>query len=282
MQVLNANLNEQLATLIARCSTECGFTVAYTVQDLESGLVISNDADVPIPSASLIKLFIFATFLSRASADHTLPFTTVTITSHDVVLGSGIIKGLPLPQVMTVAELCQLMIQQSDNTAANILIRLLSFPGINATAKVMGADRTVLNRYMMAPYGNANDNFTCCADIAKFYRLLMKSSIPGANLEWSEWALRTIKDIKNDRLGSRLGPEVVTAAKSATGTTVMHDSVVLFNSVLIIVMIRSAAGSFNRPTSPEFASALRLFGDIGKIVFDWRTSINDHRFVSRD
>jgi len=273
MQVLNPNLSEALATAVAQCSAESGFTIAYTVQNLKAGVIASRDPDISLPAASLIKLFIFAAFLRGASIDPSLPTRPVTITSHNVVLGSGVIKSLPLPQVMTVVELCRYMIQHSDNTAANLLIDLLSFAEINATARAMGADKTILNRYMMSQDENAADNFSSCNDVARFYHLLLTSAIPGVNFKWAEWAVGAMKGTKSDRLGSRFGLDAVTAAKPATGTTVIHDSVVLLNSLIVVAMIRCAKAAFNRPTSAEFATALRVFGDIGKIVFDWRPSI---------
>jgi len=273
MQRLNTTLTESLAAAVTQYSTENGFTVAYLVEDIEFGTIASNQQDALFPAASLIKLFVFVAFLRKICTEPSILTSTVRISPQDVVLGSGQIRHLPLPRVMSMHELCRYMIQYSDNTATNILIKCLSLVEINITIESMGACGTILNRHMMSSDPHVRDNFTSCSDIALLYRLLLTSLVPGVDAQWSNWAIEMLKETKSERIGFHLDAGVVTACKSGTGTTVIHDSAILFDSIIVVVMIKCMAATFNRPSSHEFRAALSIFGDIGKIVSDWRTHL---------
>lgn len=119
-------------------------------------------------SASSIKLYILVTAYAMdkegvLNLDH-----THTITDDEKVGGTGVIQNMDAGTKLTYREILAYMIDDSDNTAANIIIdKLGGFSLINDKIASMGATDTKLRRKMMDTdaISEGHDNTTSARDM---------------------------------------------------------------------------------------------------------------------
>ena len=117
---------------------------ALDVFDLSTGFQTGFNAGESMPAASTIKIPVMVeVFLQlqqgRFDLDH-----QVTLLARDKDWGSGELCDAPAGSTYSVAELLEKMIDISDNTATNMLIRLVGRTNINASMRDLGLLRTHL------------------------------------------------------------------------------------------------------------------------------------------
>ena len=120
-----------------------------------------------LPSASLIKVFIMAEAFRQASSGRINPSESALITADVQVGGAGPLEFANQGLAVKLNELIELMIVESDNTATNILIKILGKDSINKFAHSQGCYDTFLGRKMMdfSAREAGIDNFTSPADM---------------------------------------------------------------------------------------------------------------------
>lgn len=113
---------------------------------LGTGETIGVEADSRFPTASTIKTAVMIEAWQQA-ADGRLPMdTAVTLRNTDKVGGAGVLRGLHDGLTLTVADLVDLMIVLSDNTATNLLIERVGTARVNARLEAYGLRETKLFR----------------------------------------------------------------------------------------------------------------------------------------
>jgi beta-lactamase class A len=132
---------------------DAGFDGALGVAaiDLETWRAFGHHADTVFPQASVIKIPILIA-MYQAQQDGRLHLADrVTLTAKDAVGGSGHLqtKLKQSPVSLTIRELVELMIVDSDNTATNRCIALAGMDYVNGKAAALGAKQTRLQRRMM-------------------------------------------------------------------------------------------------------------------------------------
>ena len=128
--------------------------------------------------ASMIKLFVMAKAMQdvhdgRLSLDEQL-----TISKKDVVGGAGVTTWYNAGEKRTIAQLLQLMVVESDNTATNMLIDKLSIAGINQYLQQYGYKDTVLVHKLMVSKG-AKKNLSSVRDIGHLLTKLYYHQLVG-------------------------------------------------------------------------------------------------------
>jgi beta-lactamase class A len=136
-------LDTLLQARIANTATLPGGTVGVAVRDLEGGLTATLNGDRPFPAASLFKLPILVEVLkqqrlNRLNADDRLQILQAHWTDGSGVLQARIGERLPIH------ELLRLMVQESDNIAALVLLDAVGVENVNATMDAMGLRATRL------------------------------------------------------------------------------------------------------------------------------------------
>jgi beta-lactamase class A len=106
--------------------------VALYARDLANDKTISIDADLPVPTASVIKLGILYTALQEIRAGHAHFDDRLMLHHEDQVPGSGVLLFLDTPHTLTLKDALTLMIAVSDNTATNLVIDDLGLDTIDA------------------------------------------------------------------------------------------------------------------------------------------------------
>jgi beta-lactamase class A len=155
--------------------------------DLNTGALAQINPDRPFPAASLFKLPILMQVLAEEDAGRLDPNRLLEIRPEDWTDGSGVLQAR-VGDRLSVAELSQLMIQQSDNIAALVLLDVVGAPAVNVTAQQLGLEAThVVDRRA----GQPGDHTTSAADMARLLRELATGQ--AINQRVSEQALRLLE-----------------------------------------------------------------------------------------
>lgn len=135
-------LAQQLNPLIARHRGK----VAVAVKHLGTGESFTHNADVPMPTASLIKFPIMIEAYRQAAEGKLDLDSTITVTKDDMVPGSGVLTSCFSPGAkFRLRDAVRLMIAFSDNTAANLVIDRIGLRSTAETMSGMGCPNTKLH-----------------------------------------------------------------------------------------------------------------------------------------
>jgi beta-lactamase class A len=151
-------------------------TVGVAVEDLSTGQAWWLAPDERFPAASIIKVPILMEVLRQGQEGRLDLQETVTLRSQDKVGGAGILFELGDGVVLTLRDLCRLMIVISDNTASNLLLERVGFEAVRALMARLGMARSELNRYFMQP-ARHGENWTTPRDVAACLRALWQGQV---------------------------------------------------------------------------------------------------------
>ena len=118
------------------------------------------------PAASLMKLPVILTLYQETEAGRIDLDTEYKLLEKDKRGGAGILQGRPAGEVYTYRKLAELMGQYSDNTANNVLVKILGPQKIQQTIDNLGMKKTNFVEYETTPY-----------DIGLFFRKLYEGGI---------------------------------------------------------------------------------------------------------
>ncbi len=165
-------LSQQVTTM----PIEKGVKYAIYVKPLgdDGKAVILNSHKMA--SASLIKIPIMIEAFNQKNQGK-LDFNEPVVIKHSQAVEGGSVYNLPDGTILTIGQILDLMIVQSDNTAANILIDKLKMESVNAMIKSLGCKETVLQRKMMdfEAVKQGSQNYTSVNDIANILDKLYSS-----------------------------------------------------------------------------------------------------------
>ncbi|RKE21892.1 class A beta-lactamase [Streptomyces sp. TLI_171] len=193
-----------------------GARLGVFAHDTGSGATIRYRADERFPLCSTFKPLAVAALL-RAGVDLA---ATVRYTDRDVV-DSGHAPVCGLTRSLTVAELCAAAVEFSDNTAANLLLRLLGGPSaVTRFCRSIGDPVTRLDRWEpalnSAEPGRPTDTTTPAALGRSYARLVLGSALaPPDRARLTAWLLGTTTGAARLRAG--LPPTWRVADKTGTG-----------------------------------------------------------------
>jgi len=137
-----------MQSLLSRASLSAPGHVAIAVEDLATGYMSGINASASMPAASTIKIPVMVEVF-RQLADGEIDLNTkLGVRSEDRDWGSGDLARAPTGTKLDVNRLLWLMITRSDNTATNMLIRLVGRAHINREMSELGLRRTRLGDYI--------------------------------------------------------------------------------------------------------------------------------------
>lgn len=145
-----------------------GTTSVYVSPTDSSEKVVSHNGAQR--AASNIKLFIMITAYNAISEGQLNLDDEYTLKDSDKVDGTGAIRELTAGTKLTIQRLIDYMMEDSDNTAANIMIRELGgMDAVNKQIKKMGATDTKLERMLMDTDAlkSGKDNYTSVTDLGE-------------------------------------------------------------------------------------------------------------------
>ncbi|WP_333994185.1 PEN family class A beta-lactamase, Bcc-type [Burkholderia cepacia] len=170
--------------MLAELESSVGGRLGVCAIDTASGRVIEHRADERFPFCSTFKAMLSAAVLAQSVARPALLQQRVTYTRADLVNYSPVSEK-HVGEGMTVAALCEAAIQYSDNSAANLLMKLLGGPAaVTAYARSIGDDTFRLDRWETelntALPGDLRDTTTPAAMAASMRVLMVGDALPAA------------------------------------------------------------------------------------------------------
>ena len=253
---------ERIAALGHQYKAQIG---VYAV-DLRPQKSMSYRDNEAFAMCSTFKAYAAGAVLQRSQQGRLALGDTVPIAADDILPNSPVTE----PRVgtaMTLAELCQAALQQSDNAAANGLLRVLGGPpAITEFARSIGDDRTRLDRWEVelnsAVPGDPRDTSTPRALGAGFQNLLTGSVLdPAGRQQLTDWMLGN----QTSSMRAGLPAGYTSADKTGSGdygTT--NDVGVVFGPaeerVLLAIMTKTATDD------PDAPSLRPLIGELAALA----------------
>jgi beta-lactamase class A len=161
--------------------------LAAAAIDLQSGATAAVDGSRAYPAASLFKLPILLRVLAEEDAGLLDPERQVEIRPEDWTDGSGVLQAR-VGDHLSIRELTQLMIEQSDNIAALVLLDVVGVSATNALAQQLGLTQTHVVDHRA---GEPGDHTTSADDMA--HLLLGLTTGQAVNPRVSEQALSLLE-----------------------------------------------------------------------------------------
>ncbi|MBC7275478.1 class A beta-lactamase [Nocardioides sp.] len=164
---------------IAALEQKHGRLLGVWAKNTRTGRTIEHRAEERFPMLSTFKTLLAAQILRDLPA-RTLQ-QRLTWDPSDVVANSPI-TSLTTRNGLTVAQLCEATVTRSDNTAANVLMRLVGGPaGVTAFARSLGDDVSRLDRWEpdlnSAIPGDVRDTTTPHAIARSYTKLLLGNAL---------------------------------------------------------------------------------------------------------
>jgi beta-lactamase class A len=180
----DVELEKRLTTATAGLSSG---SIAATIVDLRSGATAAINAEEPYPAASLFKLPILAEVLAEESVGMLSQDQLLEVRPDDWTDGSGVLQARVGDRV-PVRELLRLMIQDSDNIAALMLLDAVGIDHVNSTAQRLGLTETHIVDHRA---GEDGDHTTSANDMALLLRTIATGQL--VNAQVSESALQLLE-----------------------------------------------------------------------------------------
>jgi len=146
-----AQEDTQLDQQIAALAQAHHGKVALYAHNLRTGQTASLTPDLPVQTASVIKLGVLLDAAEQIRAGHATLSERLVLTKPNQVPGSGVLGELTPPIALTLGDTLMLMVILSDNTATNMAIDRLGLDHINATLRAAGLRQTVLYKKVYVP-----------------------------------------------------------------------------------------------------------------------------------
>jgi beta-lactamase class A len=122
-------------------------TMGIVAKNLDSGEVVAVNGDVRFPTASLIKVAVMVEVEHQIAEGKIRRETAVTLHDSDKAGDETVpLNVLHDGVTLTVADLLNLMIAWSDNTATNLLVRLVGTANVDRRMESYGLTQTKLFR----------------------------------------------------------------------------------------------------------------------------------------
>ena len=182
---------------LSRIAAESSGTVGIYARKLGPAAPVVYNADLIFPAASVIKLVIFVSLFQYAESAPDVFSRRITLHYSDFVGGSEILDGYNIGQSISIMTLARAMIEQSDNTASNVLIDFLGFDRIRATIHGAGLAHTQLKRHFMDVNAifHHSENLTTPRDMGMLVAQIERGAHEGIRTVASPQACRKMIDI---------------------------------------------------------------------------------------
>jgi len=129
-------------------ATHAPGSIALAVEDLTTGMTTGVNANEEMPAASTIKIPVMVELFRQMERGTFDLNTRLTLRGGDKDDGSGDLCYARSGNTYPVSQLLSLMIDDSDNTATNMLIRLVGRQEINHTMRRFGLTHTRLTDFV--------------------------------------------------------------------------------------------------------------------------------------
>jgi beta-lactamase class A len=262
-----------LKTRLAAMMAHAPGRIALMVEDLTTGITTSINGDAQMPAASTIKVPVMVEVFRQLAVGAFDLNRPVTLLASDRDWGYGDLADAPAGSRYSVAKLLALMIDESDNTATNMLIRLVGRVHVNHTMHELGLNQTYLHDYIRS---DGPIHYALRSSASDMVRLL---DAMAHHTLVDEWSSREMIQIMSHQTHNGLLPEPLPA-----GTTIAHKTGTLhdtLNDVGIVFLQQEpyaiAVMATNLPTLDAGYSFIR---GISRVTYDALARFADWRLAN--
>jgi beta-lactamase class A len=256
--------------------------VGVAIKHVESGQQVLIRGDESFPMASTFKVAVLLEVFAQEKKGRLSLDDEVVLDRKDQHMGSGSLRDYRLPGVkLSIANLCELMMTVSDNSATDLLLERVGKDRVNARLKAIGVEGLRVDRscqdligdYLREPkqyYDDGQDSSTPAA----MNKLLEKVFTAEAlDRDRCDQMLDIMKrcHIGEARLPALLPPRTVLAHKTGTVGTAVNDVGIIYlpdsaGHVIISVFTKDPA---NDSEMYDRYRAERIIAQIGRAAYDY-------------
>lgn len=240
---------------------------AFVIENLKTGEKITYNENIVVPSASLIKIPIMMEILNQVKEGKLSLKQRITV-EDNVKVPFSILNLLESGNSYTLKDVITLMIIQSDNTAANILMDLAGMDNVNNYVKNLGIKNTVLQRKMMDSEARkeGRENKTTAAEMAKFFEIIYKGEKAKESYSVSMKNILTAQ-LDNSVMRLNIPDDTLIAHKTGDLDGISHDAGIVYlpnvDYIFCGLTWDAVTNNFARET----------IGKISKIAYDYFISL---------
>ena len=219
-----AQLNRDVRRLASRLPAPS----ALEVFDLSTGYHMGLNAGASMPAASTIKIPVMVEVFHQLEAGRFDLQRRIVLRAADKDWGSGDLSDAPVGSSYSVADLLEKMIDVSDNTATNMLIRLVGRRNINRSMAELGLDRTHLrDDIRTGDWSVRRELRTSPDDLVRLLALMAQRRLVD---EWSSNEMIAIleQDQYNTLLPEPLPDDVPVAHKTGSFFDTLNDAGIVY------------------------------------------------------
>jgi beta-lactamase class A len=203
---------------------ECpGVRLSLWLSQADGRELLVIDADRPVPSASVNKVLLLVEAHAQAIEGRFSWTDSHTLLSTDLVGGTGSFQHEPVGSSWTYLQFARRMISESDNVAANILLRRLGFRSVNERAAKLGLTVTRMEREFMDfdAQRNGLENWTTAREMGTLLRAIFRREILTRDACDSMIAL--LEHTSRGRVAAGVPKDIPVGHKSGTLPGCRHD-----------------------------------------------------------
>lgn len=254
---------------------------AVEIMDLSTGYSAGYNAGISMPAASTIKIPVMVEVFKELQAGAFDLHHRVELLARDKDYGSGDLCDEPAGKSYEVGALLSKMIDISDNTAANMLIRLVGRSHINQTMQSLGLDRTLLTQDVRTNKPSVRQTLRSSAsDMVRLLSLMAHRSLIDA---WSSSEMISIleDDQINTLLPEPLPDDVAIAHKTGSFFDTLNDVGIVFeNDAPYVIAVMTTH-------LPSLSAGRAFIRSLSKMAFTnesrlaiWRDSVGLQAFAA--
>jgi beta-lactamase class A len=144
-------LDPVMQNLVENLASHHHGKVALYAKALRTGQTVAIDADAPVNTASVIKLAIMLEAMYQVKEHRVELDDVLRLRKEDQVSGSGVLLLFRTPSDVHLETAIALMIAQSDNTAANLVLAHIGRDNVNTRLRTLGLPVTTSIRPVSRP-----------------------------------------------------------------------------------------------------------------------------------
>ena len=260
-----ADLSSPLAELQSRLDSAANHApgrVGIAVEDLATGLTTGVNAGSSLPAASTIKIPVMVEVF-RQMAEGSIDLNTrLHLQESDRDDGWGDMAYAPANTARSVEQLLRLMIDDSDNTATNMLIRLVGRQKVNSTMSELGLHDTTLGDYIRSATDGIRYSLRSSPrDMVKLLDSIARRRLVDA---WSSGEMLAILtgQTHNGLLPAPLPKKLQIAHKTGSLHDTLNDVGIVFraNEPYVIAVMTTQL--------PSLPMGRRFIHDVSKLTYD--------------
>lgn len=223
---------------------------AITVWDFNTGKYVDINGSEIYPAASIIKVPVLINLFKTIEANGLSIYDEMTLTNYYKASGSGNLQYAASGKNYTIDKLAKTMIEDSDNSATNMLMsKLGSMTAVNTAIRSWGIPNTHVQTWLPDLTGT---NFTTTNDMATMLFNLDNPNFLSINSR--EYIVDYMSHVENDRLIPQgLGKGATFLHKTGDIGTMLGDAGIVYmpNGKKYIVVIM-AKRPYNSPLGKQF------------------------------